>query len=73
VRYQQDQDLAFGQTSETSVEGNQTFRSESDTFVSSEPGGYVCMRTGNLTYSNEEKYFCYSYCSPNCLHFLSYR
>jgi hypothetical protein len=45
VQYQeQQQDLiAFGQApppSETSVDGNQTFRSAFDTFVSSEPGGY---------------------------------
>jgi hypothetical protein len=39
AQYQQ-QHLAFGQPSETSVEGNQTFRSAFDTFVSSEPGGY---------------------------------
>ncbi len=45
VQYQEQQQdlLAFGQASppsETSVEGNQTFRSAFDTFVSSEPGGY---------------------------------
>ena len=41
VQYQQLQYLAFGQTPpETSVEGNQTFRSAFDTFVSSEPAGY---------------------------------
>ena len=46
VQYQQQQQdlLAFGQApppqAETSVEGNQTFRSAFDTFVSSEPGGY---------------------------------
>jgi hypothetical protein len=42
VQYQEQQHhLAFGQApSETSVEGNQTFRSAFDTFVSSEPGGY---------------------------------
>ena len=43
VQYQEQDLLAFGQApppSETSVEGNQTFRSAFDTFVSSEPGGY---------------------------------
>jgi hypothetical protein len=43
VQYQeQPQHLVFGQAPppETSVEGNQTFRSAFDTFVSSEPGGY---------------------------------
>ena len=44
VQYQQQQEyIAFGQApppSETSVEGNQTFSSAFDTFVSSEPGGY---------------------------------
>jgi hypothetical protein len=44
VEYQQQQQehIAFGQAppSETSVEGNQTFSSAFDTFVSSEPGGY---------------------------------
>jgi hypothetical protein len=43
VQYQEQQEhLAFGQVppSETSVEGNQTFRSAFDTFVSSDPGGY---------------------------------
>jgi hypothetical protein len=42
VQYQQQQHLlAFGQTPpETSVAGEQTFRSAFDTFVSSEPGGY---------------------------------
>ena len=43
VQYQQQQQdlLAFGQTPpETSVVGEQTFRSAFDTFVSSEPGGY---------------------------------
>jgi hypothetical protein len=40
-QYQQEQ-LAFGQAPppETSLAGNQTFRSAFDTFVSSEPGGY---------------------------------
>ena len=39
---QQQQHLAFGQVPppETSVAGNQTFRSAFDTFVSSDPGGY---------------------------------
>jgi type II secretory pathway pseudopilin PulG len=37
---QQQQHLAFGQAPpEESVEGEQTFRSAFDTFVSSEPGG----------------------------------
>ena len=42
VQYQQQEHLAFGQAppSETPVEGNQTFSSAFDTFVSSEPGGY---------------------------------
>ena len=42
VQYQEQQHLAFGQAPqpETSVQGNQTFRSAFDTFVSSEPGGY---------------------------------
>ena len=41
VQYQEQQHLAFGQVPpETSVAGNQTFRSAFDTFVSSEPGGY---------------------------------
>jgi hypothetical protein len=42
VQYQEQQHLAFGQAPppETSVEGNQTFSSAFDTFVSSEPGGY---------------------------------
>ena len=40
LQYQQQHHLAFGQTPKTSVEGNQTFSSAFDTFVSSEPGGY---------------------------------
>jgi hypothetical protein len=41
VQYQeQPQHLAFGQTPKTSVEGNQTFSSAFDTFISSEPGAY---------------------------------
>jgi hypothetical protein len=40
VQHQQQQHLAFGQAPpEESVEGEQTFRSAFDTFVSSEPGG----------------------------------
>jgi Tfp pilus assembly protein PilV len=39
-QHQQQQHLAFGQAPpEESVEGEQTFRSAFDTFVSSEPGG----------------------------------
>ena len=59
AQYQQQQNLAFGQTPETSVEGNQTFRSAFDTFVSSEPGDTVSMRIGNLTSSKQEKHSCY--------------
>src|SRR5919112_1000060 len=44
VQYQEQQEhLAFGQVPpppEASVEGNQTFSSAFDTFVSSDPGGY---------------------------------
>ena len=42
VQYQEQQEhLAFGQApSETSVAGNQTFRSAFDTFVFADPGGY---------------------------------
>jgi hypothetical protein len=40
VQHQHQQHLAFGQSPETSVAGEQTFRSAFDTFVSSEPGGY---------------------------------
>lgn len=42
VQYQEQQHLAFGQAPppETPIEGNQTFSSAFDTFVSSEPGGY---------------------------------
>jgi hypothetical protein len=36
----QQQHLAFGQTAEEPVSGEQTFMSAFDTFVSSEPGGY---------------------------------
>src|ERR671918_34460 len=36
----QQQHLAFGQTAEEPVSGEQTFGSAFDTFVSSEPGGY---------------------------------
>jgi hypothetical protein len=38
LQYQQQHHLAFGQTPKPSVEGNQTFSSAFDTFVSSEPG-----------------------------------
>jgi hypothetical protein len=64
VQYQQQQQqqhlLAFGQTPpETSVAGEQTFRSAFDTLFLQNQEDMVSMRRGNLMCSNQEKHSCY--------------
>ena len=55
------QQYTFGQTDQPSVSSDEkTFRSQFDTFVSSEPTDTECMMKKNLTYLHRERHFYYT-------------